>query len=70
MSDEKTPLPLPKPPKGDKELKPFEQWAAAKNTADWQLAALVAHQRYPIGQEVSEAAFDAALEEALTQPVG
>jgi hypothetical protein len=72
MSDgnEKTPPPLPNPKKGEVELKPFEEWAAAKNTPDWQLASLVAYKKYPIGREVSEKDFDAGLKEALSLPLG
>lgn len=72
MSDEneKTPPPLPKLPKGNTELKPFEEWAAAKNTQDWQLAAYKAHTKHSIGREVSEKEFDASLKEALELPLG
>jgi hypothetical protein len=62
-------LPAP-PPSPAPELKPFEQWAAEKGTADWQLAALKAFKNYPDGREVSAAEFDKALTEALKSPVG
>jgi hypothetical protein len=58
----------PSQPSG--ELKPFGEWAAAKNTPDWQLAAYKAHTKHPIGREVSEKEFDSSLKEALTLPLG
>jgi hypothetical protein len=51
-------------------LKPFEEWAAAKNTPDWHLAGLVADQKWPAGREVSERQFDTALEVMLNAPLG
>ncbi len=65
-SPEQTQTTLP----SSSESKPFEQWAAEKGTADWQLAALTAFKNYPIGREVTASEFDAALEQALKQPVG
>ncbi len=52
------------------ESKPFEQWAAEKGTADWQLAALTAFKNHPQGREVTEVEFNTSLEQALKQPVG
>lgn len=51
-------------------LKPFEEWATAKNTPDWHLAGLVADQKWPAGREVSEKQFDTALEVMLNAPLG
>lgn len=46
-------------------LKPFEVWAAEKKTPDWLLAATKASQDWPIGREMTEAAFDAGVERGL-----
>lgn len=46
------------------ELKPFETWAAEKKTPDWLLAAAAASHQWPIGREMTEAQFDAAVEAA------
>ena len=52
------------------ERKPWETWATAKKLAAWQLAAARYHARWPVGQEVSEAVFDAAVKTATTSRIG
>lgn len=47
------------------ELKPFEQWAEAKKTPDWLLAATKASADWPMGREVTETEFDEAVDRAL-----
>lgn len=51
-------------------LKPFEEIAAEKGTPDWQLAGLIADQKWPAGREVSSKQFDKALEQFLNAPLG
>ncbi len=46
------------------ERRPFEQWAEAKKTPAWKLAAAKAHENWPLGREVTEAAFDQAVRAA------
>lgn len=46
--------------------KPFEQWAAEKSTAPWLLGVAVSLNSWPVGREVTEAAFSTAISEAAT----
>lgn len=41
--------------------KTVEDWARDKGTADWQVAAARASNRWPQGHELSEADYDAAV---------
>ena len=52
------------------ELKPFETWAAELNTPDWQVAGVLAQEKYPVGREVTKAAFQAAVNKLLDAPLG
>lgn len=44
--------------------KTAEDWAKEKQTADWQFGAAKAMQRWGTGKELSEAEYQAAIEEA------
>lgn len=52
------------------ELKPFEDWAVELETPDWQLAALIAHEKLPAGREMTRAQFTGSLESVLNAPLG
>jgi hypothetical protein len=52
------------------ELKPFEIWASELETPDWQVAGVVAQEKYPVGREVTKAAFQAAVSKLLDAPLG
>jgi hypothetical protein len=45
-------------------LQPVEHWAEKHSPLDWELAAARAHNRWVIGQEISEKAFLDGLKEA------
>jgi hypothetical protein len=46
-----------------------EEWARAKSAEPWQYAAARAMRRWPIGFEMTEADFEAALHEAAHIPL-
>lgn len=52
------------------EIKTVEQWAAEKATPDWLLAAARAGNRWPVGRELTEQEFDAAIEAAAHTQIG
>ena len=40
--------------------KPAEQWASEKHTPAWLLAAMRAHEQWPLGRDLTEGEFDEA----------
>lgn len=56
--------------RSDAERRPFEAWVEEKRPAAWLAAAARAMRGWPIGREVTEAEFDAAITAAGTIPLG
>jgi len=52
------------------EFKTVEQWASEKSTPDWLFAAAKVGNRWPIGRELSEAEYDAAIKRAAHTTAG
>lgn len=50
-------------------LRAFEDWARAKKTAAWEVAAAKAMHRWPVGKEMSEADYDKAIKDATTHTI-
>lgn len=56
-----TPAPAPAPAL---DLKTVEQWCAEKGTPDWLYEGARVGNRWPVGQEMNEAKYDAAIDAA------
>lgn len=52
------------------ELLPFEVWAERSGTAKWLLAATRARYQWPIGRELTQAAFNEAVLTTLNGRIG
>lgn len=47
-------------------LRPYDEWARTKQIAAWQVKAAAVGKHWPLGQEMSEADFDAAILDVTT----
>lgn len=65
-TDSTAPAALAKPAAA---LRPFEEWAAVKKSAKWEVAAAKAMHRWPLGKEMSEADYDKAIVAATTHTI-
>jgi hypothetical protein len=73
--DEKQAPPAGEPPAGepsavDPSKKTIEAWRAELGTPDWLFAAARALKQWPIGKELEQAAYTAALDEAANVKLG
>jgi hypothetical protein len=50
--------------------KPIEIWAEEKGTPAWLVAAARVHENWPMGRELTEAEFEAALKRVSSVRVG
>lgn len=54
----------------DAPIAPAETWAKEKSTPAWLFAAARAANRWPIGREMTESAYDAAIKKVQNLPIG
>lgn len=60
----------PQPASEAAERKTAEAWAELRTTPAWLFAAARAYHGWPIGQELTAAEFDAAVEATASIPIG
>jgi hypothetical protein len=70
MSDETTPTPSESSSDAASPMLPFEAHAKNKKTPVWLVAAMKAHERWPIGREMTSDEFDAVAKKVGSIPIG